>query len=116
MREIFLTPDVEEFINKADTKIKSKVSFVLSYLTNDKNPLCEPYVKHISTQKYSNFYELRTKASNAMVRIIFSVNDENIILLYAFYKNDKRDTQKTLECAYRANNSVNHLSKLIMTR
>lgn len=53
MRKIFITPNVKDFVVQADDKTRAKINSVLSYLTDDKNPLREPYVKHISTAKYN---------------------------------------------------------------
>ena len=78
-------------------KIKKKFEFILQYIADERNQFKEPYVKHFSIEKYKRFYELRLKASGTMVRIIFYNIDENVILLYAFVKNDKRDTEQALE-------------------
>ena len=41
---------------------------VLLYLTDDKNPLREPYVKYIAILKYKELYELRVKTSGGNVK------------------------------------------------
>lgn len=51
MRKIFITPNVKDFVEQADDKTIAKINSVLLYLTDDKNPLREPYVKHIAMSK-----------------------------------------------------------------
>ena len=41
-----------------------------------------------------------------MVRVMFYEHHGEVILLYAFYKKDKRDTGKALETAYRILESI----------
>lgn len=88
---------VDTFIKSSNIKIKKKFEFILQYIADERNQFKEPYVKHFSIEKYKRFYELRLKASGTMVRIIFYNIDENVILLYAFVKKDKRDTEQALE-------------------
>ena len=40
------------------------------------------------------------------MRLIFSERDDNIVLLHAFYKHDKRDTEKALENALKVYESL----------
>lgn len=75
------------------------MNFVFAYITDERNVLREPYVKHITTRKFKQFYELRAKANGTMARIIFYTSESDIILLYAFDKHNKRDTQKALAYA-----------------
>ena len=105
MRKIYLYKDdgargqVDTFINTSNIKIKKKFDFILKYIADERNQFKEPYVKHFSIEKYKRLYELRLKAAGAMVRIIFYNIDDNIILLNAFIKRDKRDTEQALEYA-----------------
>ena len=77
-------------------------------------------MKHFSIEKYKHLYELRLKAAGTMVRIIFHNIAENIILLNAFIKRDKRDTEQALEYALKiieqldrvAETPVNYLSEV----
>ena len=41
-----------------------------------------------------------------MVRVIFYEKNEEVLLLYAFYKRDKKDTEKALEAALKILNSI----------
>lgn len=97
---------VDTFIRDSNTKIKRKFEFIIRYLADERNQFKEPYVKHFSIEKYKRLFELRLKASGIMVRIIFYNIDDNIILLYAFVKKDKRDTEQALE------NSLKLIEKL----
>lgn len=90
---------VDTFIKTSNRKIKKKFDFILRYIADEKNQFKEPYVKHFSIEKYKRLYELRLKAAGTMVRIIFYNIEENIILLNAFIKRDKRDTEQALEYA-----------------
>ena len=101
MRKILASNAVKEFPDDADNKTRKKLGFVLMYLTDDKNPLTEPYVKHISTGKYNDLYELRTKASGNMARILFTLSDRDIVLLYGFFKHDKKDNLRAFEKAHK---------------
>ena len=90
---------VDTFIKTSNRKIKKKFDFILRYIADEKNHFTEPYVKHFSIEKYKRLYELRLKAAGMMVRIIFYNIEENIILLNAFIKRDKRDTEQALDYA-----------------
>ena len=111
MRNIYINKtenesQVECFFEKADEKLQSKFNSILSYISNEKNPLCEPYVKHISTGKYRELYEIRMKVAGNMVRVLFAKQGEDIVLLYAFYKRCSRDTEKALELAFKMLNKM----------
>lgn len=90
---------VMSFLEQADEKIQRKVAFCLDYIKDEHNGFCEPYVKHFSIEKYRRLYECRVKAAGQMVRIIFYEHNGDIILLHAFYKRDRKDTEKALETA-----------------
>lgn len=90
---------VHDFISRSNPKIKKKYEFLLRFIADETNQLKEPYVKHFSIERFKQFYELRLKAAKTMIRIIYYKADENIILLHAFNKRDKRDTEHALEYA-----------------
>ena len=90
---------VAEFIEGASAKVKKKLAYILRLLADETNLLQEPHVKHFSIEKYKRLYEIRLKAEKSMVRIIYYEIDKNVILLYAFVKRDKRDTERALEYA-----------------
>ena len=90
---------VLRFIESTHKKIRSKFDFMLNFVKDERNMLCEPYVKHFSIDKYKMLYELRIRANGTMVRVIYYRAEENIILLHAFFKKSRRDTENALEYA-----------------
>lgn len=105
MRKVFYYKEgryapVEDFITKADEKVKRKFLFCIGYILGETGALSEPYVKHISL--CTGLYEMRFKASGKRVRILFCEEGENVYLLHAFYKKDKRDTDRNIEQAKKA--------------
>lgn len=106
MRKIYTYQNVKDFIESSDVKLKNKFQEILVYISNEKNELREPYVRHISQNRFKGLYEIRLKASGTMARVVFSMQDENIILLYAFYKNDKKDTKRALELSLKLLNDT----------
>ena len=110
LRKVFMycTEDkrvlIKEFLSTANKKVQKKFDFMLKYIKTE-DVLCEPYVKHFSIEKYKMLYELRLKAAGSMVRIIYFVAGENIILLHAFYKRDRKDTEHALEYALKLLNT-----------
>ena len=103
---------VDTFIKTSNIKIRKKFDFILRYIADERNQFKEPYVKHFSIEKYKRLYELRLKAAGTMVRIIFYNIDDNIILLNAFIKRDKRDTEQALEHALKL---IEHLDRVAET-
>ena len=103
---------VDTFIKTSNIKIRKKFDFILHYIADESNQFKEPYVKHFSIEKYKRLYELRLKAAGTMVRISFYNIDDNIILLNAFIKKDKRDTEQALEQALKL---IEHLDRVSET-
>ena len=90
---------LEEFLSTLDYKLQKKLrrQFILLAHTE----LCdlkEPHYKHFVLEKYSQFYELREK-SKILVRIIFVICGEDILLLVPFVKRQPRDTMRALEAS-----------------
>ena len=118
MRKIYIYKNdaakgqVDALINASNIKIRKKFDFILKYIADERNQFKEPYVKHFSIEKYKRLYELRLKAAGTMVRIIFYNIDENVILLNAFIKRDKRDTEQALEHALKL---IEHLDRVAET-
>lgn len=90
---------VLRFIESTHKKIRRKFDFMLHFVKDERNMLCEPYVKHFSIDKYKMLYELRIRVNGTMVRVIYYKAEENIILLHAFFKKSRRDTENALEYA-----------------
>lgn len=105
-------PVVTEFLNRAPQKLIEKFNFLIGQIKNENQPLCEPYVKHFSIERFKLFYELRLKSMKTMIRIIYTEADGNIILLHAFYKRNKRDTQMALEQTLKLFSRLNEQSLL----
>lgn len=101
---------ITEFIKNSDPKIRKKYEFILKLISDENNCLKEPYVKHFSIEKYKQLYELRLKAASTMIRIIYYEADKNIILLHAFVKKDRRDTEKALEYSLKIIEKLNRES------
>ena len=121
MRKIYIyrggnENDVQRFFEKADEKLQQKFKSILAYISNDKNPLCEPYVKHISIGRYRELYEIRMKVSGNMVRVLFVKQNADIVLLYAFYKRSGKDTEKALEAAFKMQNRMRENGKMVELR
>lgn len=95
------TCPVQKFIDNLNGKIKAKFMFQLSYIMDEINGFVEPYVKHFSMERYRQMYEIRVKAAERMMRIIFYEKNGEIIFLHAFYKHDRKDTEKALEMAHK---------------
>ena len=112
MRKIFITSNVKDFVEQADDKTRAKINSVLLYLTDDKNPLREPYVKHISTAKYKELYELRVKASKEMSKLLFTLSEDDIVLLYAFKKKCDRDNEQAFERAFKISKFSEELTEV----
>lgn len=97
---------IDDFFQKANDKIRRKILFQLKYIKDERNVFAEPYVKHFSIEKYRKLYELRIKATGTMVRVIFYEHNGEIILLHAFYKRDRKDTEKALEMGLKILHSI----------
>ena len=101
MRKIYECNSALKFFEHTDSKTKNKLNFLLNYIADEHNRLCEPYVRHISASRYKELYELRLRASGCAFRIMFCLADEDVILLHTFCKTDKKDSAKGLKAAYR---------------
>lgn len=94
--KVYCPPGVEPplyaFIDALDGKLKAKLLWQIFRLRN--LPACElkePHFKHFSLERYSQMYELREKGK-VLIRIVFTVQNEDIILLTSFIKRQPRDT------------------------
>lgn len=104
--KIYKPPDgpaqVAEFIEGLEPRLREKVIRQIFYLSRTPLPeLREPHYKHFSIEKYQSLYELREKG-RVVVRIIFTpCPNGDYLLLHAFVKRQKRDTEKALEHSLR---------------
>lgn len=99
--KVYCPPGVEPplyaFIDALDGKLKAKLLWQIFRLRN--LPACElkePHFKHFSLERYSQMYELREKGK-VLIRIVFTVQNEDVILLTSFIKRQPRDTMKALD-------------------
>ena len=111
MRKIYIYENegkcqIAEFFLKSNPKIQKKLEYQLKYIRDKHNGFTEPHVKHFTIEKYRRLYELRVKAAGTMVRVIFYDKDGEVLLLYAFYKRDRKDTEKALETSLKILNSI----------
>ena len=106
LRDLEKKNSVEGFLETAMPKMRMKFEVLKSYLKNEKNVLCEPYIKHFETEKYKELYEMRLRSAKTMVRIIFYLVDNNVILLHAFQKRDRKDTENALEYTIKILNNI----------
>lgn len=97
---------IDKFFSKTNVKIRNKLKFQFDHIKDEHNVFCEPYIKHFSIEKYKQLYEFRIKAAGIMVRVIFYEKDNEITLLHAFIKKDRKDTEKALEHALKILNST----------
>ncbi len=97
---------VEDFFKASNKKIQSKFKYQLDYIKDEHNILMEPHIKHFVIERYKQLYELRIKAAGMMVRVIFHERGNEIILLHAFYKRDRKDTEKALETSLKLLHSL----------
>ncbi|NBI11498.1 hypothetical protein D1641_16015 [Colidextribacter sp. OB.20] len=104
--KIYKPPDgpaqTAEFIEGLEPKLRDKVIRQILYLSRmSPAELREPHYKHFSIEKYQSLYELRERG-RVVVRIIFTpCPNGDYLLLHAFVKRQKRDTEKALEHSLR---------------
>ena len=104
--KIYNPPDgpaqAADFIEGLEPRLRDKLVRQILYLSRTSLPeLREPHYKHFSIEKYQSLYELREKG-RVVVRIIFTpCPNGNYLLLHAFVKRQKRDTEKALEHSLR---------------
>lgn len=106
MREIYFyhtgsCAPVQEFLKKLPDKQAAKMHRQLMMLRAFPLSFGRPHTKHFQIERYRSLYELREKCGKTLLRIIFTYDHtENIILLKAFQKTQSRDTVKALERAF----------------
>ena len=92
---------MEKFLATLDQKLQKKLHRQFCIMSRSSlSDLKEPHYKHFVLEKYNQFYELREK-SKILVRIIFVICDEDILLLTPFIKRQPRDTMRALEASLR---------------
>ncbi len=91
----------EIFLTQQDPKLRRKLQWTLFRLAQaEVCELKEPHFKHFALERYSPFYEMREK-HKILVRVVFTISDEDILLLTPFIKKESRDTMRALEQSLR---------------
>ena len=92
-------PPIPAFFDTLDPKLRRKLKLQLLRLTQISTAdLKEPHFKHFSLEKYHQFYEMRER-SKILIRVIFTITDEEVLLLVPFVKKQSRDSMQALEQA-----------------
>ena len=95
------TAPMTKFLATLNQKLRKKLHRQFCIMSRSSlSDLKEPHYKHFVLEKYNQFYELREK-SKILVRIIFVISDEDILLLTPFIKRQPRDTMRALEASLR---------------
>ena len=97
---------VAEFFSRAGEKAQDKLRFQLEYIRDSRNSFAVSYIRHFSEGRYSRLYECRMKVTGAMLRVIFYDYQNEIILLHAFWKHDRKDTPKGQASALKILNRI----------
>lgn len=107
-RELILTAEYREFMNKSSARVKVKLEYLANYL------MTEPVLAKKFVKKLVNtpFYELRVSVDNEIRVILFFIGHDNInqaeqiILLNGFVKKGTKDYTKELNKALNILNSM----------
>ena len=92
-------PPIPAFFDSLEPKMRRKLKLHLLRLTQlPLSELKEPHYKHFSLEKYRPFYEMRER-SGFLIRIIFTITDNEVLLLVPFIKKQSRDSERALEQA-----------------
>ena len=92
-------PPIPAFFDTLDPKLRRKLKLQLLRLTQiSMAELKEPHFKHFSLEKYSQFYEMRER-SKILIRVIFTITNDEVLLLVPFVKKQSRDSMQALEQA-----------------
>ena len=92
-------PPIPAFFDALNPKLRRKLKLQLLRLTQiSMSDLKEPHFKHFSLEKYHQFYEMRER-SKVLIRVIFTITDEEVLLLVPFVKKQSRDSMQALEQA-----------------
>ena len=86
-------PPIPAFFEGLDPKLRRKLKLQLFRLTQiSMSDLKEPHFKHFS------FYEMRER-SKVLIRVIFTITEDEVLLLVPFVKKQSRDSMQALEQA-----------------
>lgn len=88
---------IAEFLDGLPEKPLGKIFRDIETLAKHPHDLREPYAKHLE----GSLWELRTRFSTNVYRIIYCIRDEKIILLHGFVKKTQKTPLRDLEIARR---------------
>jgi len=112
MRKIFITPNVKIFIEHADQKTRTKMEFMIAYLSDDKNVLRELYVRHISILKKADIVR---EISNHFFKSCYQKRNEWMVdrsnLVIAVFNGEPSGTKNTVIYAQRKGVEINNVLK-----
>ena len=92
-------PPVPAFFAALEPKLQQKLKFQLLRLAQlPLSELKEPHFKHFTLEKYQPFYEMRER-NKVLVRVIFTISDDEVLLLVPFIKRQSRDSMRALDQA-----------------
>ncbi|MCK5846195.1 MAG: type II toxin-antitoxin system RelE/ParE family toxin [Bacteroidales bacterium] len=101
MREVLITPECLEFIDKQNEKVSTKFHQIIEVIGEVKVVNANFVKKLVNT----DFYELRIKAGNEIRVIMFAVDHSNfaectkVICLNGFLKKSTKDYSKAIKIA-----------------
>ncbi len=101
MREVLVSNECEEYIEKCSVRVQKKFDYLLAVIS-EQEVVAKSFVDKIIN---SDFYELRIKTENQIRIIIFSIDNQNfnesnkVILLNAFVKKSNKDYIKAIKQA-----------------
>ena len=78
---------VSGFIENTHKKIRSKFEFMLRYIKDENNPLCEPYVKHFTIDIITNMDDDTLRE----VKSKFSVYQSKGVILNDSFNDNRSD-------------------------
>ncbi|MDE6271200.1 MAG: type II toxin-antitoxin system RelE/ParE family toxin [Muribaculaceae bacterium] len=102
IREVYKTPQFEEFYSTLPLKVQTKFNYVIDVVMTIYN-ISTKFVKHLQN---TDLYEMRISVgSNEYRTILFAIDNTNvieatkIILLNGFLKKSNKDYRKQIEIA-----------------
>ncbi len=99
MREILVSAECEEFINRCSVRVQVKFEYLLAIIS-EQEIISKIFVDKLVSTEY---YELRIKAENQIRVVILTIDHQDfnqsnkVILLNAFLKRSNKDYPKAIK-------------------
>lgn len=91
---------IKQFLQTLHPKQQERLLWFITMLLLPRDTIGNPPVKHFQMDRYRRLFELRDKYKTTLSRVIFTYDSAgNVIILEAFIKNHKRQTDAALEAA-----------------